>query len=137
LATILSSRPETAETPKFGISINNHTPLEASPTTDHLISRALEEPDNCRLGTPTQDGGKSSYSKVSTSATSKIKEFLILKEERIKKVKTLLSTRDIMVLTRDGRLSILTNPRMSQLRDSTKSSVCTSADHSILYPDSQ
>jgi hypothetical protein len=67
----------------------------------------------------------------------KTAKYLMFQEEKIRKDKLVLSTRDMVVPTKDGRLSILTKLLMSQLKDLTKNSVCTSVDHSTLYPDFQ
>jgi hypothetical protein len=55
----------------------------------------------------------------------KTAKYLMFQEEKIRKDKLVLSTRDMVVPTKDGRLSILTKLLMSQLKDLTKNSVCT------------
>jgi hypothetical protein len=52
---------------KSGISINNPRPSEPDTTTNHGILRALEEPETCKSGALTQDGSKSSNTKMDTS----------------------------------------------------------------------
>ena len=55
---------------KFGISINKLWQLEQDITINHGISRVQEKLMTCKSGVQTQDGGRSSCSKESTSVTS-------------------------------------------------------------------
>jgi hypothetical protein len=57
--------------------------------------------------------------------------------QRIMKVKRLLSGRDIMALTRDGELSTLINLSRKELLDLTKNTDSTSTEHSTSDQDSQ
>jgi hypothetical protein len=85
----------------------------------------------CKSGAQTLDGGRSLFSKESTSATSKTQEnVLMCGKEKISRVKRLLSGIDITVLTKDGRSSILTRNQRWRSRVLTKSSDSTSTDHS-------
>jgi hypothetical protein len=52
-------------------------------------------------------------------------------EVEMKKVDQLSSGRDIMAITKNGRLSISTKLRKSKIRDSMKTSVSILEDHSI------
>jgi hypothetical protein len=74
---------------------------------------------------------------MSTSATLKTRNALMLLEARMMKVKEFKFMVELTMLTRDGRSSIKTNTRRLQLRDLIKNSVSRSIDHSILYPTSQ
>jgi hypothetical protein len=69
--------------------------------------------------TPT--GGRSSGEEENTSSISTTRRLLMSIKERMLKDKRLSSGRDIMEPTRDGELSILTNQRKKDLKDSTES----------------
>jgi len=86
---------------------------------------------------PTLTGGKSSHMRDNISAISITRSVLMLKVRPIRKAKLLTLKQELIMITKFGRLPILTKPSQSQPRDLTKSSVCTSTDHSISYPDSQ
>jgi len=73
--------------------------------------------------------------KDNTLSTSETKKHLMSMVEKMKKVEKSLSGRDTMVPIRDGRLNISTKQRRKQLQASTRNSVSTLADHSILSPD--
>jgi len=96
-----------------------------------LISTAQERATTCRSGAPTPTGGRSSNMRVNTLSTGRMEKFLMSKEERMLKDKQFGPGRDMVELTKDGRSSILINLVKNQLQDLIKSSVSTSADHSI------
>jgi hypothetical protein len=89
----------------------------------------------CKSGALTHNGSRSSSIKVSTLSTYKTENALKFLETRMMKEEQLLSTIDTTVLTRDGRLSMLTLSRLKP-RDLMKSSVSTLTDHSILSQNS-
>jgi hypothetical protein len=124
------------EEPKPGTSINNLLPSEPDTTTNHWTSKTQVEPRTCKSGQPTQDGGRSLSTKVSTSATSSrpISASMFTKVKMLKD-KKLLHTTDIMVLIRDGRFFI---PIRLSLRpkDSMRNLDSTSIDHSTLSQNS-
>jgi len=120
-----------------GGSTKNLLPLEPSTTINHGTSRALEEPTTCKSGALTQDGGKSSPIKMSTSSIGRIRNALMLLEAKMLKVELLLLGRDTMVLIRDGRSSILTRQKALKPRELMKTSDGMSIDHSTWYPDFQ
>jgi hypothetical protein len=76
----------------------------------------------------TQDGGRSSLMKDNTSSISETIRLSMSIKIRIMKVKRLSFGEDIMVLTKDGELSILINPLRNQQVDLTKNSVSISTD---------
>jgi hypothetical protein len=129
-----SSRLQTVEIPRNGTSINNPRLSELDTTTNHGISRAQVEPRTCKSGAPTLDGSKFSNSKVNSLSILLTIRSLMLHPPRIKKVKPLLSTVETettsKMLTKDGRLSTLINPKRIELKDSTRNSDSTSTDHS-------
>ena len=75
--------------------------------------------------------------KTNTSSTGPTTNVLMFQEERILKVKLLLSGIDIMVPTRDGMLSIRTNLKRLLIRVLSKISDSMLTDHSTLSQDSQ
>jgi hypothetical protein len=77
------------------------------------------------------NGGRSSLMMVHSSPIGKTRRYLMFQVERMLKDKLLLSTRNMVQPTRDGRLSILTLIRDHRPRDLTNSSACTATDHSI------
>jgi hypothetical protein len=112
----LPSRPRTEEIPKSGISITRHGPSNPSTTTNLGISKDLVDQETCKSGALTLDGGRSSLTQDNTLSISKTERFLMLQVEKIKKAKESLFGDNIKVLTKDGRLSILTNLPRSQLQ---------------------
>ena len=66
-----------------------------------------------------------------TSLTSLTEKLLMFQVERMLKVKLLLSGRNIMEPTRNGRYSILTKKVRKKPRDSIKTLDSTEIDHSI------
>jgi hypothetical protein len=75
--------------------------------------------------------------KVNTSSTGTMEKLLMSQEERMLKDKQLSSGTNIMVLTRDGKSSMLTRPIRFQERDLMRNSDSTEIDHSISDPDFQ
>jgi hypothetical protein len=71
------------------------------------------------------------------SSTGRPARSLTLKEEKILKVKQLVSGVTIMVNTKNGMLSILTKLMLLQQRERTKTSDSTSTDHSTLDQECQ
>jgi hypothetical protein len=91
----------------------------------------------CKSGAPTLDGGKSSSMKENTSLTGPTKKHLMFTEDKIMKDKRLLSGRNTVEPTRNGRLSILTNLRRNKLKVSTRTSDLSATNHSTSDPDFQ
>jgi hypothetical protein len=85
----------------------------------------------------TQDGGKSSLMKDNTSSISETIRHSMTIKIRMLKVKRLSFGEDIMVLTKDGELSILINPLRNQQVDLTRNSDSISTDYSTSDLDSQ
>jgi hypothetical protein len=75
--------------------------------------------------------------KVNTSSIGRTEKHLMSQVQRMLKVKLLLFTRNIMVLTRNGELSILTKLMDHNRKDLRKTSDSTATDHSTLSQDSQ
>jgi DNA-binding transcriptional regulator YiaG len=75
--------------------------------------------------------------KETSSSTSKTIEYLMLAETKMLKDNQSLFTRDMVVLTRDGRSSILIRLKMSKMKDMKRTSDSTSTDHSISDQDFQ
>jgi hypothetical protein len=72
--------------------------------------------------------------RIANSSTGKIRESLMSKEARTKKVKQLESLLTTKEEDNNGMLFILTKQRDHKLRESAKTSVSISTDHSILFP---
>jgi hypothetical protein len=107
-----------AEALRFGISTSNHLPSEPSTTISLGTSKVLVEPTTCKSGAPTQDGSKSSSTKVNTSATSrKPIDALMFSKVKMMKVRKYRYTIDTTEPTRDGRFSILTRKERLRPRD--------------------
>jgi hypothetical protein len=126
------SRLEMEERLKSGISINNLLLLEPDTTTNHGISRIPEEPATCRSGAPTPIGSKSSSIKTTSSSTGQTTRFLMSMTQRTLKDRELESRTTKMLGTNNGKLFILTRQRILEAKDSTRSLVSTSIDHSTL-----
>ena len=75
--------------------------------------------------------------KVNTLSTGTMEKLLMSQVERMLKDKQLSSGTNIMVLTRDGKSSMLTRPIRFQERDLMMTSDSTEIDHSISDPDFQ
>jgi len=75
--------------------------------------------------------------KVNTLSTGTMEKLLMSQVERMLKDKLLSSGTNIMVLTRDGKSSMLTRPIRFQERDLMMTSDSTEIDHSISDPDFQ
>jgi len=118
------------ETPRLGTSIKNLELLELEATTDHSIFVELESNQTCKSGTLTVVGGKSSNLTVNTSGMYGTKRYSMLLEVKMLKPKMSKSTRDIRVLTRNGRSSTLTKLRKLPQKDSIKISVSRLTSHS-------
>jgi hypothetical protein len=84
-----SSRLLTEEEPKSGTSINNPRPSGLDITTNHGISRVLEEQETCKSGAPTLDGSKFSNSEMKGSSIQPTIKFLKFYPQKMKKVKLL------------------------------------------------
>jgi hypothetical protein len=97
----------------------------------------MEEETQCKSQALTPTGGRSSSMKVNNSSTGQTAKYLMSQEEKILKDKPFGSGRIMVEPTRNGRSSILTKQRRSQLKDSTKNSDSTSTDHSTSDQDSQ
>jgi len=97
----------------------------------------LEEPTTCKYGAPTQDGSRSSDMLANNSSTSKTKKHLMFRVQKMLKDKLLSFMDHTTRSTKDGELSILINPKRSQLKDSTRNSDSISTDHSTLSQDFQ
>jgi hypothetical protein len=96
----------------------------------------LEELITCKSGAPTPDGSRSSLTEMNISAISKTKtDVLMSVEAKMKKEEKLLSGRNMVVPTRDGRSSIKMKLRKFKRRDSMKTLAGIAADHSIWYQD--
>jgi len=104
-------------------------------TTSLSISIVQESLKDSKSGALTETGGKSSLTRMSTSSIGKTRNALMLVETKMRKEHQSLYTRDTMVTTKDGQLSILMKPRRSQPRDSAKISDSTSTDHSTWSQD--
>jgi hypothetical protein len=74
----LLSRQETTEESKLGTSTKPQRLLRTRLTTNHSISKVLEDPTTFKSGAPTQDGGNSSGMKVNLSPTSRTTRYLML-----------------------------------------------------------
>jgi hypothetical protein len=134
-------RQLTEERLKSGTSTNKQRPLELDTTTSHGISRVLVEPTTCKSGALTQDGSRSSNTKENSSPIQPTTRFLMSQEQRMKKVKLLSCMPKmeitIRMLTKDGKLFILTKLKQLELKVSTKNSASTSTDLSTSDQDSQ
>merc|ERR1719174_3086231 len=133
----LLSRLQTAMTLKFGISTKSLRPSNPRSTMSHSTSKMPEELIICKSGVLTVDGSKSSSTMDKTLSTSRMEEFLMSKEEKIRKDKTFSSGRSTMASTRDGRSFISMRSKKNQPRDSMKTADSTETDHSILSQDYQ
>jgi hypothetical protein len=72
----------------------------------------------CKSGVPTLDGSRSLFINKSTYVTfNRLRDVLMLLETLTKRDKASESTTDIMVLTKDGRSSILIRRQRLRLRD--------------------
>ena len=122
---------------KPGTSINSPRPLRLDWTTNHGISRAQENRTNSKSGARTQAGGNYSDSKVGSSQTCGIIEFLMSIKVKTQSINKLSSTRDTVERTRNGQFNIWTQSRRFRLRDSLVTSVSMPTDHSTSDQDSQ
>jgi hypothetical protein len=101
---------------KSGTSTKCQRLLRVESTTSHSISRAQESQMNSKYTAPTQIGGKYLSSKTASSPMSRTTEFLKSMETKTSSIKKLLSTREVVVRTKDGRLYILIKPIKSKLK---------------------
>jgi hypothetical protein len=72
-----------------------------------LRSTTLEREPTCKCGAPTPTGGRSSNIEEVISPTSTTRRSLVLRTERIKKLKLFNHKAEMDMLTKDGELSIL------------------------------
>lgn len=91
----------------------------------------LEEDQLCKLGTPTQDGGKYSsmtLSKRSSTMLETNRESLMSKEAEMKKVKMFKSGRRTVQMLRNGPSFMMTRKPRTKLEVRTKILVSQSTD---------
>jgi len=122
---------------KLGTSIKNLRPSNQDSTTNLGTLLVLERQTNSKFGAQTLDGGNYSALKEDSSPTCGIIESSMSLMEKMQNINQLLSTREMVRGTRNGRFSIL----MKQLRDKKKvlslTSVSMLTDHSTSDQDSQ
>jgi len=80
----------------------------------------MVEANQCKSQAPTPTGGRSSNMKVNSSPIGIMEKFLMFQEEKTLKDKQFGSGVSMEEPTRDGRLSILTNPRRSKRKERWK-----------------
>ena len=103
-----------------------------------MISRAQENPETCKCGAPTHNGGKSSLIEMNKSVTSNLPTNASMSMEvKMQKDKLSFHGTNILELTRNGLLSILTKLIKDQPRVLTKTSDSISTDHSTSSQDCQ
>jgi hypothetical protein len=125
-----SSRHQMEERLRSGISINNLWLSEQDTTTNHGISRMLEELLTCKSGALTQDGSKSSSTRTINSSTGNPLRCLMCLVPRTRKDKLFKYTVTTVERTNNGMSFILTRLMDLKLRDSTKTLVSMWTDHS-------
>jgi len=97
---------------KCGSMISIPKPLRTSKTRAGLgTSLVLEDPTTCMLITPTLNGGSCSNQKESSLSILKTERFLMLLEEKMKKVTTFKSGRKMAQRHSNGLLSMKTRRR--------------------------
>jgi hypothetical protein len=78
---------------------------------------ALEVAKTCESINPTPNGGRSSLTRMNTSATCRTRSALTFQEEKMRKEDQLLFGTDIMEPTRDGKLSMRKMLKRFKTRD--------------------
>jgi hypothetical protein len=102
---------------KNGTSINTQELSETSTRTTLSTLQVMVDLTILLLQVPTLTGGNFSDTKDNTSLMSKTIRHLMLKEEKMQKVKPSGSGEDTMVSTRDGELYILTRRTREEQRE--------------------
>jgi hypothetical protein len=125
------------ETPNCGILTNDQRQSRQNTTTNLGTSKTQVEPITCRYGALTQDGSRSLFMLMSTSATLKTRNVSMSMPVKMTRVDKLESMEEQIMLTRDGRSSMLTKLIRLQPRDLIRNLVSKSIDHSILSPTCQ
>jgi hypothetical protein len=127
--------------PRSGTSIKFPRQLRLDTIISHGTSRVQEELETCKFTALTLGGSKSSNTRTRCLSTQQITRSLKLNLERTRKVtkSSLIAKMEIrlIMLTKDGRLSILTRLSQSELRALIKSLDSTLTDHSTSDQDFQ
>jgi len=82
----------------------------------------MVEETQCKSQAPTPTGGRSSNMKVKCSSTGIMERLLMFQEERILKDKQFGYGASMEKPTRNGKSSILTNPKTSKIKERWKNS---------------
>jgi len=96
----------------------------------HGTSQVLEDQITSKLGTPTQDGGKSLDTKTTLLSISRTTRLLMFQEEEIQKVTVLESGERMVQRLNSGLSSIKIGPRNQEHKALTQELVLISIDHS-------
>jgi hypothetical protein len=134
---MLWSRDQMAELLKSGTSISHQRQSEVDTRTTLSTSKAMEDQTTLLWQALTLTGGSFSSLMVSTLSILRTKRLLMLKEDKIKKVKQFGHGEDITVWTRDGLFYTLLTERLTKRREWTRISEWKSTDHSSCNPECQ